>query len=427
MKNIAILIGFIVLISGKIYSQNDNLFFDQSFEKALLKAKQENKFVFIDFYTVWCGSCKAYDKFVFCKPEIKSYIKSKFIALHVDAEKGEGIELRKKYQILSYPQIIIAYPDGKEIDRISGYDSKFAETPQEFINKVNGIVDGTLTLTKLENEVRDKPNDIQIKEKLILEYINRNQYSKIPLYAKELTQAKDSSIKDKGEFYYCYSLIEDKDIGDTSSMINLLNRKTTLTKDYIGAGYTSLLNYNIRKDDKKNINFYYQKVIDSDTNNWYQKRKYALFLFENNMDIPKAQQIALDYYNVPNIIDHYQPLLMAYSYANENKIGKGIEIFDEYMNKVKDFSMDDKQWAYYYYADFAYKHNVCIDKALKYAKEVSDYQGQSIDPKILLANLLVKNNQTKAAIDILKDCLNYVQAANHYTEINNLIKQYESK
>lgn len=58
---------------------------------------------------------------------------------------------------------------------------------------------------------------------------------------------------------------------------------------------------------------------------------------------------------------------------------------------------------------------------------MSDYQGQSIDPKILLANLLVKNNQTKAAIDILKDCLNYVQAANHYTEINNLIKQYESK
>ena len=71
MKNITILVGFILLISGKIYSQNDNLFFDQSFKNAITKAKQENKFVFIDFYTVWCGSCKAYDKFVFCKPEIQ--------------------------------------------------------------------------------------------------------------------------------------------------------------------------------------------------------------------------------------------------------------------------------------------------------------------------------------------------------------------
>jgi hypothetical protein len=282
-------------------------------------------------------------------------------------------------------------------------------------------------LTKLENEVHDKPNDIQIKEKLIIEYINRHQYSKIPAYAKELMQVKDSTIKDKGEFYYCFALIEDKDMSDTCSMTKLLNKKNTLTKDYIGAGYTSLLNYYIRKDDNKNISYYYQKVIASDTNNWYQKKKYALFLFENNMDIPKAQQIALDYYNVPDIIDHYQPLLMAYSYANQNKIGKGMEIFDEYMNKVKDFSMGDKQWAYYYYADFSNKHNVCIDKALKYAKEVSDYRGQSIDTKILLTSLLVKNNQTKTAIDILKDCLNYVQAANHYTEINNLIKQYESK
>ena len=298
----------------------------------------------------------------FANLKYKSYIKNKFIALHIDAEKGEGIELRKKYEILSYPQIIIAYPDGKEIDRISGYDSKYAETPQEFINRVNGIIDGTLTLAKLENEVRDKPNDIQIKEKLILEYINRNQYSKIPSYAKELIQVHDSSIKDKGEFYYCYALIEDKEISDPNPMIKLLNKKTTLTKDYIGAGYTSLLNYYLQRDDKKNIDFYYQKVIATDTNNWYQKRKYALFLFENNMDIPKAQQIALDYYNVPDIIDHYQPLLMAYSYANQNKIEKGMEIFDEYMNKVTDFSMDDKQWAYFYYADFANKHSVVVEK-----------------------------------------------------------------
>jgi len=42
----------------------------------------------IDFYTVWCGACKAYDKYVFSKPEIKSYIKNKFIALSIDAERG---------------------------------------------------------------------------------------------------------------------------------------------------------------------------------------------------------------------------------------------------------------------------------------------------------------------------------------------------
>jgi Tetratricopeptide repeat len=71
---------------------------------------------------------------------------------------------------------------------------------------------------------------------------------------------------------------------------------------------------------------------------------------------------------------------------------------------------------------------VRLDKALAYAKELSEYnKNQDIERNILLANLLVKNNQTKTAIDILKTSLEYVQAKSHYSEINDLIKQYESK
>jgi thioredoxin-related protein len=426
MKNITILLCLILLISGKSYSQNENPFYKGSFKSAITKAKQDNKFILIDFHTAWCGGCKAYEKFVFSKPEIQTYIKNMFVALSIDAEKDEGIELTKKYEISSYPQIVIAYSDGKEIDRISGYDPKYSESPQEFIKKMNGIIDGTATLIKLENEVRDNSNDMQLKEKLILEYLQRDQYAKIPKYAKELTLSNDSIIREKGQFYYCYALIKDREIENPDSMISLLNKKTSLIKEYISAGYAALLNYYKRKYDKGNIDFYYQKVIAADTSDWYYKKKYALFLFENNMDIPKAHKIALDYYNAP-VTDHYQPLLMAYSYAHQNRIEKGMEIFDEYMNKVKDLSMDDKQWAYNYYADFANKHNVCLEKALKYAKDLSDYRGQDIEINILLANLLAKNNQHKNAVDLLKNCLNYVQAANHYTEINNLIKQYESK
>jgi len=426
MKNITILLGFILLITGQIYSQNDNPFVNESFEKAIKEAKQENRFVLIDFYTVWCGSCKAYDKFVFNKPEIIKYIRDKFIALSIDAEKGEGIALGKKYEVLSYPQIIIAHQDGKEIDRITGYDSKYSENPQEFIKKINSILDGSSTLISLENDVRSNPTDIPLKEKLIQEYMQRDQYSKITPYAKELMQVKDSSIKNKGEFYYCYALIEDKEIRDPKPMINLLNKKTSLISDYVGAGYSSLLNYYLRRNDIKNIDFYYQKVIAADSTNWYYKRKYALFLFENNLNIEKAQKIAEEYYNTQGIVDHYQALLMAYSYAYQNKIENGMKIFDEYINKTSTWSMDDKQWAYFYYADFANKHNVRLDKALEYAKEVSDYRSQDIECNILLANLLDKNNQIQAAIDVLKNSLEYVQAKSHYFEITALIKKYES-
>jgi thioredoxin-related protein len=427
MKNITILLGFILLIAGKIYSQDDKPFKNETFAKAISQAKQGNKYLLIDFYTVWCGSCKAYDKFVFSKPEIKTFIKGKFIALSIDAEKGEGTELGKKYEVLSYPQIIIAQPDGKEIDRITGYDSRYSENPKEFINKINSILDGTSTLMSLENDVRSNPTDMPLKEKLIQEYMQRDQYSKIMPYAKELMQVKDSSIKNKGEFYYCYALIEDKEIRNPQPMINLLNRKTSLINDYVGAGYSSLLKYYLRKNDNTNIDFYYKKVIAADSTNWYYKRAYALFLFENKMNITKAQQIAEEYYNTKDIVDHYQPLLMAYSYSYQNNIEKGMNLFDDYMDKTSAWSMDDKQWAYFYYADFANKHNVRLAKALDYAKGVSDYRGQDVGCNILLAELLVKNNQTQAGIDILKKSLEYVQAKSHYSEINELIKQYELK
>jgi thioredoxin-related protein len=427
MKNIAILLVSILLITGKIYSQNENPFFNESFEKAIAKAKHENKYIFIDFYTVWCGSCKAYDKFVFSKPEIKTFIKGKFIALSIDAEKGEGIELGKKYEVLSYPQIIVAQPDGKEIDRITGFDSKYSENPKEFIKKINNILDGTSTLLSLETDVNSNPTDIPLKEKLIHEYIQRDQYSKITPYARELMQVKDSSIKDKGEFYYCYALVEDKEIRNPKPMINLLNRKTTLSNDYIAAAYASLLKYYNRKNDIKNIDYYFQKVIAADSSNWYNKKKYALFLFENKLNLDKAQKIAKEYYNVKDIVDHYQPLLMAYSYSYQNNIEEGMKLFDEYMDKTSAWSMDDKQWAYYYYADFANGHNVRLAKALEYAKGVSDYRGQDVGCNILLAELFVKNNQIPTAIDVLKKSLEYVQAKTHYSEINELIKQYESK
>ena len=97
MKIISILIVSILLITGKIYSKNENHFFSGSFEKAIAEAKQGNKFIFFDSYTIWYGSYNAYDKFIFSKPEIKTFIKVKFIALSIDAEKGEGIELGKKY------------------------------------------------------------------------------------------------------------------------------------------------------------------------------------------------------------------------------------------------------------------------------------------------------------------------------------------
>ncbi|WP_455261180.1 thioredoxin family protein, partial [Prevotella jejuni] len=65
-------------------------FFKGTFNEALVKAKQENKILFVDFYAVWCVPCKKMAKTVFTQEEVGKYFNEHFISLQLDAEKGEN-------------------------------------------------------------------------------------------------------------------------------------------------------------------------------------------------------------------------------------------------------------------------------------------------------------------------------------------------
>lgn len=82
-------------------------FAELDFEQAVIKAKTENKHLFIDFYTNWCAPCKLMDRDVFPLEEVGDYFNSKFISIKINGEIGEGIDLAKKYAIKAYPTFVI--------------------------------------------------------------------------------------------------------------------------------------------------------------------------------------------------------------------------------------------------------------------------------------------------------------------------------
>ena len=56
--------------------------FEQSdFESALIKAKKENKNLFIDFYTGWCAPCLSFTKNVLTDEEVGKFMNNTFINL----------------------------------------------------------------------------------------------------------------------------------------------------------------------------------------------------------------------------------------------------------------------------------------------------------------------------------------------------------
>jgi len=106
--SIILLFTFIV---GTSFAQGIT-FETSDFQTALTKAKAENKLIFMDAYATWCGPCKWMSKNVFTDSNVGSYFNEKFVNMKIDMERGEGIELAKKYEVVAYPTLLFIDGNG---------------------------------------------------------------------------------------------------------------------------------------------------------------------------------------------------------------------------------------------------------------------------------------------------------------------------
>lgn len=114
-RNLSILIACICAISLSAQSAGINFLHGVTWAEAVSKAKAENKLIFIDFYTQWCGPCMNMAQTVFSLPTVGYYYNNTFVNLKIDAEEGEGVTLAKKYGVRSYPTYAFIDPATEEI------------------------------------------------------------------------------------------------------------------------------------------------------------------------------------------------------------------------------------------------------------------------------------------------------------------------
>ncbi|TCC96434.1 thioredoxin family protein [Pedobacter hiemivivus] len=114
MKNIFTFLFLFVAIGS--YAQEE-IHFNSSWSEAKEKAIQSKKLIFIDCYTSWCAPCKWMEKNIFIQPAVYKYYNDNFVNLKVDMEKGEGIEMRKKYNVQSFPTYLFVNTAGDVVHR----------------------------------------------------------------------------------------------------------------------------------------------------------------------------------------------------------------------------------------------------------------------------------------------------------------------
>lgn len=101
MKNLSLLLCFLcVSFAGMAQGIK---FENGTWEDVLAKAKSENKVIFVDVFTQWCGPCKMMSKNVFTQEKVGEYYNANFINYKIDAESATGKEFVKKHPVAAYP------------------------------------------------------------------------------------------------------------------------------------------------------------------------------------------------------------------------------------------------------------------------------------------------------------------------------------
>lgn len=113
---------FVILLCWGIvgFTQDGVNFEHLSFKEALDKAQAENKLVFVDCYTSWCGPCRNMTEHIFPQEKVGDYFNSKFVCVKYDMEKGEGPELGKRFGVRAYPTFLVLRTDGTLVHKLVG-------------------------------------------------------------------------------------------------------------------------------------------------------------------------------------------------------------------------------------------------------------------------------------------------------------------
>ena len=225
MKKLFLLTLLLPLLS---FAQEKGIHFQHglNWQQVKEKARAENKYIFIDCFTTWCGPCRYMSANIFPMEEVGNVFNDKFISIKIqlDSTTNDNEEVKswfkdafaiaKEYNVKAYPTYLFFDPNANIVHRAVG-----SSDAKEFI-------------TKAENALNP---DKQY-------YALLNQYKKgnrEPAFLKKAAfAARDAYDMDNGKMISNEYLATQKDLY-TKDNLDFISAFTLSSKD---AGFNALLN-----------------------------------------------------------------------------------------------------------------------------------------------------------------------------------------
>lgn len=184
------------------------------------KAKAENKYIFMDCFTTWCGPCKMMSAQIFPQEKVGNFMNDKYVSVKVQMDQtakdneevkqwyADAQQIEKDYSIRAYPTFLVFAPDGHIVDRQVGgseadqFISRFTaslDPAQQYYTQLDKYTQGqkdTAFLRKLAYLAQDK-YDMDNAGKIAKEYLSQQKDLYTPVNLEFLGKFTQSS-KDPG-------------------------------------------------------------------------------------------------------------------------------------------------------------------------------------------------------------------------------------
>lgn len=331
--------AFLTFSVFSLTAQDKGIVFEHSsFEEIKAKAKKENKLIFVDAYTVWCGPCKQMAKNIFTDKQVADFYNKTFVNAKIDMEKGEGIELAKTYDVNCYPNLLFIDGDGKLIHRIAG-----SMQAADFISLGNDALTQDKTFSYYaSNYEKDKD-----KSENVLAYI----------------EARESTCLESTEIAQEYLLKQKETDLFTKTNWNIILNYVT---DFDGSLFKFVI------DNKQKLSELYPKDVVIGKIESVSENKLHSLINSKNFDekLYNDTKEKILTFNIPNAKQLFfeSDLKLAKKQANWNNYTKlANEHVDNFYLKNAD-ALNDISWTYYEKID----DKTSLLKAEKWAKTACD-------------------------------------------------------
>ncbi|MCX6305659.1 MAG: thioredoxin domain-containing protein [Bacteroidetes bacterium] len=315
------------------FSQNRSItFIDKPWSELLEQSKVQNKLIFLDAYTSWCGPCKWMAANMFTKDSIADYYNSTFICAHFDMEKGEGLQLAQFYQVKAYPTLLFINGAGEMVHKRVGVPQKtedYLEMGKTALTPGEGF---SAYVKKFQEGNRDP--------QFIMNYLDRLQGAYMPInepLQQYFASQKESDLSNQVNWEIFYRYETDMDAKEFVYVVQhqgefeKLYTKKTVNIKITNVFLQSLTSYTkSRSFTEENYAKLKQKIRDSG----FSEADKVIFssdlnLYQVKSDMPKFIDLACSGFDKYYGSDYLMLNRMAYSFfqiATEKKhLEKAVE------------------------------------------------------------------------------------------------------